>query len=151
LTGYAVPKVVITFFVVAMIIVLFGHFFATGNSLSLSNLPIFISLLLLVPLYVWEKNHAKRAELSKEVDGKSKSMVFFWIFALFILALSIRIPSVLLLSGLPLEKTPVICLTILTILVVEKTDISAFGFKMKRMGRSLLYGALFFLLLDGIG
>ena len=151
MTGHAVPKVIITFFVVAMITVLVGYFFATGNVLSLNNLPILVSLLLLVPLYVWEKNYAKTAELSKEVNRKNKSTVFFWIFALFILALSIRIPSVLLVSGIPLEKTPVIYLTILTVLVVEKTDISAFGFKVKRIGKSLLYGMLFFLLLDGIG
>jgi membrane protease YdiL (CAAX protease family) len=151
LTDDAVPKVVVAFFVVAMITMLFGYFFATGSSLSISNLPILVSLLLLIPLYVWEKNRAKTAELSKEVDGRNRRTVFFWILALFILALSIRIPSVLLLYGLPLEKTAVIYLTILTILVVEKTDISAFGFKIQRIGRSLLYGALFFILLDGIG
>jgi membrane protease YdiL (CAAX protease family) len=151
LTGNAVLKAVITFFVVAIITMLFGYFFATGSSLSLTNLPILVSLLLLIPLYVWEKNRAKTAELSKEVDGRNRRTVLFWILVLFILALSIRIPSVLLVYGLPLEKTAVIYLTILTILVVEKTDISAFGFKIERIGRSLVYGALFFILLDGIG
>lgn len=91
----------------------------------------------------------KKTELSKEINGRDKNIVLSWIFALFILALSVRIPSVLL-FGMPYEKTPLIYLTILTILFIEKVVISAFGFKTKNIWKSLIFGFLFFVILDGL-
>lgn len=52
--------------------------------------------------------------------------------------------------GMPYEKTPLIYLLIFTILVIEETDVSAFGFKTKNIGKSLLFGFLFFAILDGL-
>lgn len=107
-----------------------------------------VSVLLIIPIYVWCKSLSKRGSLTKEVNEKEKS-ILFWIFALFILALSVRIPSVLL-FGEPYEKTPLIYLTILTILFIEKKDVSAFGFKIRNLSKSLLWGLLFFLVLGGL-
>jgi membrane protease YdiL (CAAX protease family) len=68
---------------------------------------------------------------------------------LFILALSVRIPSVLL-FGMPYEKTPLIYLIILTVLIIEKADVSVFGFKTRNIGKSLLFGFLFSVILGGL-
>jgi len=51
---------------------------------------------------------------------------------------------------MPYEKTPLIYLTILTVLIVEQTDVSVFGFKTRNIGKSLLFGFLFFIILDGL-
>ncbi len=68
---------------------------------------------------------------------------------MFVLAMSIRVPSVLL-FGEPYEKTPLIYLLVLTILLVEKTDLVAFGFKTEKMLKSLLTGTMFFLVFAGV-
>ena len=83
------------------------------------------------------------------MNRRDKSIVLSWIFGLFILALSVRIPSVLL-FGMPYEKTPLIYLVILTVLIIEKADVSAFGFKTRNIWKSLLFGFLFFVILDGL-
>lgn len=140
-------KVLLAYFAIAFTILLTGHFFPAENE-NATYIPVLLSVLLLIPLFVWHKSYRKKASLSKEADGRDKGTVLLWIFALFILALSIRIPSVLLFN-LPYEKTPLIYLVILTMLIVEKTDVSAFGFKTKNIGKSLLFGLLFFVVLDG--
>jgi membrane protease YdiL (CAAX protease family) len=84
-----------------------------------------------------------------EVSSRDNAKVLLWILTVFVLALSVRIPSVLL-FGVPYEKTPLIYLIVLIILVFEKTDLSAFGLKIKRITRSFSYGLVFFLLFDGI-
>lgn len=113
----------------------------------MSAVPIVVSVTLLFPFYIWYRGYRQSTELSKEVKIMDRDTVILWVFALFVLALSVRIPSVLL-FGAPYEKTPVILLTILAIAVIEKTDISVFGFTAKRFGRSLVYGLAFFLLLN---
>jgi len=144
----ALPKVLLIYFAVAVIIFLNGYFFTVENE-SITSIPVLLSVLLVIPIYVWCKTSCKKTEFSKETDGRNKSTVLSWIFALFILALSVRIPSVLL-FGMPYEKTPLIYLTILTILVIEKADVSAFGFKTRNIQKSLLFGFLFFFILDGL-
>ncbi len=140
-------KVLLAYFAIAFTILLTGHFFPAENE-NTTSIPVLLSVLLLIPLLAWHKSYRKKASLSKEADGRDKGTVLLWIFALFILALSIRIPSVLLFN-LPYEKTPLIYLVILTMLIVEKTDVSAFGFKTKNIGKSLLFGLLCFVVLDG--
>jgi len=130
-----------------MIIFMNGYFFTVEN-VSITSVPVLLSVLLIIPIYVSWKT-SKKIEFSKETDGRNKSVVVSWIFALFILALSVRIPSVLL-FGMPYEKTPLIYLTILTVLIVEQTDVSVFGFKTRNIGKSLLFGFLFFIILDGL-
>lgn len=148
LTRSAVPKILLIYLAVAVIICSNGYFFRTENE-PVTSIPIFLSVLLIVPMYVWCKTSCEKTEFSKEINGRDNSIVLSWIFALFILALFVRIPSVLL-FGIPYEKTPLIYLIILTILVIEKTDVSAFGFKSKNIWKSLLFGFLFFIILDGL-
>ena len=144
----ALPKVILVYFAVAVIIFLNGYFFGAENE-SIASIPVLLSVLLVIPIYVWWKTSCKKTEFSEEINGRDKSVVLSWIFGLFILALSVRIPSVLL-FGMPYEKTPLIYLTILTILIIEKTDVSAFGFKTRNIGKSLVFGFLFFFILDGL-
>jgi membrane protease YdiL (CAAX protease family) len=147
LTG-AVRKTLLVYFAVAVIIFLSGHFFR-AESESVTYIPVLLSVLLVIPIYTWWKTSCKKTDFSEETNGRDKNTVLSWIFALFILALSVRIPSVLL-FGMPYEKTPLIYLTILTILFIEKVDVSAFGFKTRNIQKSLLFGFLFFIILDGL-
>ena len=148
MTRSAVPKVLLVYFAVAVIIFLSGYFFKAEDE-SVTFIPVLLSVLLVIPIYVLWKTYCKKTELSKEINGRDKNTVLSWIFALFILALSVRIPSVLL-FGMPYEKTPLIYLTILTILFIEKVVISAFGFKTRNIWKSLIFGFLFFVILDGL-
>lgn len=116
---------------------------------ALGSFPIVLSILLLIPIYVWFRGYSKRAELSQEIKARKKNIVLCGIFSLFVLALSIRVPSVLLFNA-PYEKTPLILLTVLTIVIVEKTDLSAFGFTIKRLGAALFHGLIFFVLLNAL-
>lgn len=136
--------VILTYFAVASIILLSGYFFP-GES----NIPIFISIMFLIPLYLWKKNYQKKMELSKEINGRGEGAVLFWVFALFILALLVRIPSVLLFN-MPYEKLPLIYLLTLTMIVVERTDVSAFGFKTQKLGKALFYGISFYIIFGGV-
>lgn len=144
----SVPKILLVYFAVAVTIFLSGYFFRAENE-YITSIPVLLSVLLIIPIYIWCKTSCEKTEFLKEINGRDKSLVLSWIFALFILALSVRIPSVLL-FGMPYEKTPLIYLIILTILIIEKTGVSAFGFKIKNIGKSLLLGFLFFAILDGL-
>ncbi|MGB9676259.1 MAG: lysostaphin resistance A-like protein [Candidatus Bathyarchaeales archaeon] len=79
---------------------------------------------------------------------EARAKFFSWVFTLFILAMLVRIPSVLLFN-MPYEKLPIIYLLILTIVVIEGTDVSAFGFKIQSMTRAVFYGILFYIILGG--
>ncbi|MBS7632269.1 CPBP family intramembrane metalloprotease [Candidatus Bathyarchaeota archaeon] len=111
------------------------------------DLPVFLSILLLLPLILWCKNYLKKAKLSKEPTVESRETMLFWVLMLFALALVVRVPFVML-FGAPYEKTPLVYLVILTIVLVEKTDIKPFGFKTGNIIKSALYGLLLFSLLD---
>jgi membrane protease YdiL (CAAX protease family) len=140
----AIATVILAYFAVALIILLSGYVLSRE-----SEIPILISLLSLIPLYLWKKNYEKKLELSKEINGRSKGSILFWVFALFILALLVRIPSVLSFN-MPYEKAPLIYLLTLTIIVIERTDVSAFGFKTKRIWKAVLYGIVFYIILGGM-
>ena len=148
MTRSAIPKILLAYFTVAVIIFLNGYFFRAENE-SITSLPVLLSVLLVIPIYIWCKTSCEKRGFPKQTNGRDKNTVLSWIFALFILALSVRIPSVLL-FGMPYEKTPLIYLTILTILIIEKTDVSAFGFKTRKIRKSLFFGFLFFIILDGL-
>lgn len=137
-------KIILTYFALALII-LFSAYFSQPQPF----IPIFMSLLLLIPIYIWHEGYSEKEKLSKEANGRGKWRMFQWIFILFILALSIRVPSALL-FGMPYEKTPLIFLTIMTIVLIEKTDISVFGFKTENIEKSLSYGFAFFIIFGGI-
>lgn len=143
-----ITNVILAYYVVAETILLVGYLFPAPAE-SAIYIPILLSLLLLIPLYAWQKNYRRKTELSEEVVEKDKRKTVYWILVLLALALSVRIPSVLTL-GEPYEKTPLICLLLLTMLVIEKTSPSAFGFKTENLGKALLYGLMFFAVLDGL-
>ncbi|MEM3700936.1 MAG: CPBP family intramembrane glutamic endopeptidase [Candidatus Bathyarchaeia archaeon] len=138
-----VAAVVLIYFSVALIILISGCVLP-GESF----IPIIVSLLFLIPLYFWKKNYST-AELSKEVNGRAKGVVLLWVLALFFLALLVRIPSVLLFN-MPYEKLPLIYLLTLTIIVIERTDVAAFGFKTQKLGKAIFYGIAFYIIFGGM-
>ncbi|MDH5793425.1 MAG: CPBP family intramembrane metalloprotease [Candidatus Bathyarchaeota archaeon] len=137
----AVLKAILTYFALALIIFLSAYLFST-------DVAMFFSVLLLIPILIWQENHPEKEKLSKQVDGRNKGTILFWIFTLFILALFVRIPSALL-FGMPYEKTPLIYLTVFTIIAIEKTDISAFGFRTQNIGKAIFHGLIFYAILGG--
>lgn len=139
--AFAIP--VIVYFIVASAVMLVA-FLSPEESWT----PMLFASALLVPLYLWVRDHAKKVALSKKVDGKTFGTAVGWALMLFFLALLVRVPSVLMFN-MPHEKAPLIYLIVLTIVLVEKTDLSAFGFKTQKMARALMYGAFFFIILQG--
>lgn len=71
-----------------------------------------------------------------------------WTLALFLLALTVRVPSALIFK-MPYEKAPIIYLLTFTIVLVEETELTVFGFKTQKMAKALLNGAVFFIILQG--
>ncbi len=139
-------KVGVAYFAIASALLLIAYVFP-GQDESVSSVPVLASLLLLVPLYAWFRMRGGKRELSKDIIAANKSEALFWVFALFLLAMLIRIPSVLI-FGVPFEKTPVIFLTISAIVLIEKTDPATFGFTTRKLGKSLLYGVIFYITLN---
>ncbi|MEM2356083.1 MAG: CPBP family intramembrane glutamic endopeptidase [Candidatus Bathyarchaeia archaeon] len=134
---------IIVYFTVALAIMLVA-FLSRGESWP----PMIFALTLLIPLYLWVKDYSGRIKLSDKVDKKSIGVVAGWALMLFLLALLVRIPSVLMFN-MPYEKTPLIYLLTLTIVLVEKKELSVFGFKTHRMIKALLYGVVYFAILQG--
>jgi membrane protease YdiL (CAAX protease family) len=141
LTETAFLKAILTYFALALIIFLSAYFLST-------DVAMFFSIFLLVPILLWQENYPEREKLSKQVNGRDKGTILSWVLALFILALLVRVPSTLL-FGMPYEKTPLIYLTVFTIIAMEKTDISAFGFKTQNIGKALFHGLIFYAILGG--
>jgi membrane protease YdiL (CAAX protease family) len=141
LTEIAVLKTILTYFALALITFIIAYLFSP-------DVALFFSILLLIPIFIWQENYAGKEKLSKQVNGRDKSTILFWIFMLFILALFVRIPSALL-FGMPYEKTPLIYLTVFTIIFIEKTDISAFGFRTQNIGKAIFHGLTFYAILGG--
>lgn len=139
---WVVLKVVAVYFLVSAVLLLFGFLFPAENEF-VTSVPIALSVFLLVPIYVWYRRHSVRASLSQQIDGRDRDAIFSWVFALFLLAMAIRIVSVLWFNE-PYEKTSVIYLVILAIVVVEGVDASVFGFKARNFVKSLLYGLALF-------
>ena len=142
-------KTVLLYYVVAAIIFLLGYFSPTNFSEFVTSPPIFISLLLLVPIFAWQHYLRKKETLPRATVENYGRSPFLRVTALFILALTVRIPSVLW-FGVPYEKTPLVYLLVMTILLIERTDLVAFGFKTEKMMKSLLTGAGFFLAFAGV-
>jgi membrane protease YdiL (CAAX protease family) len=142
LTEMAFSKAVLTYFAFALVIFICAYVYST-------YVAMFFSVLLLIPIFMWERNYPEKEKLSKQVDGRDKRTTISWILKLFILALAVRIPSALLFD-MPYEKTPLIYLTVFSIIVIEKTDISAFGYKIRNMKKAVLYGLIFYAILAGL-
>jgi len=144
LASDVVLKVIVPYFVIASIILVSGYFFPWD-----STVPILLSILLLIPLFVWYNRYFNKEKLSKQIEDEGKSSVLFWVLVIFFLAMFIRIISVMLFSQ-PYEKTPLIYLTFLAILFVDRADVSVFGFKKRKIGKALLYGLVFYLVFGGL-
>ena len=132
------------YFIVAFAILLNAYVFQTEV-----DVPIIFSIILLIPLYIWYRKYATQEKIVEEIPEREKKTVVFWIFILFTLALLIRVPSALTFN-MPYEKTPLIYIVVLTIAVIEKTRISAFGFKTLNFGKALLYGLGFYTVWGGV-
>ncbi len=142
-------KTILVYYGVASAILIVGYFFPARTEYVL-YLPINLSLLLLIPLYLWQMNYRKKTKLPKETTRMDKRAVVLRILALFALVLTIRIPFVLLFNE-PYEKTPLIYLLVLAIILLEKTDLETFGFKTRGFAASIARGVGFFALLGGLG
>ncbi|UCG44936.1 MAG: CPBP family intramembrane metalloprotease [Candidatus Bathyarchaeota archaeon] len=142
-------KTGLTYFTVTLIVFLAAYGFPTEDTTgSLSSVPIFLSIALLAPIYIWHRRYASRTNLGEAVEERSKPSMMLRILILYLLAMAVRIPSVLWFN-MPYEKTPLIFLTILTIVLLEKTDSSVFGWKSSNLGASLAKGVIFYLVFGG--
>jgi membrane protease YdiL (CAAX protease family) len=140
--GRVVFKVVAVYLVVSAALLMMGFLFPIENEFA-NSAPIMLSLSLLVPIYVWYRWHSGRVSLSREIDGRDERLTVYWIFALFLLAMGVRMMSVLWFDK-PYEKTSVVYLVVSTIALVEGTDVSVFGFKTRKFAKALLLGLAFF-------
>lgn len=139
-------KILIVYFATSSIILASGWLHVV-NVADVNLIPASVSLFLLVPIYVWYRNYRQRTKLSQKIYERRKRAILVAILLLFAAAMLIRIPSVLLLN-MVYEKTPVIFLVILTIVFLEGTDPSVFGFKTKRFSRALLLGLIYYLIYE---
>lgn len=96
-----------------------------------------------MPLFFWHRHYTKQRMLPLE-DRVGKNRVWFEVFALFLLAMTVRIPFVLFL-GMAYEKTAVVYLVVLTIVLVNNLDIRSLGFQTENFARSLLVGLVYYL------
>lgn len=138
-------RVLFVYFLVS-VLVLVSNLVSLGAVAGIAPLPSLLSVLLLIPLWAWHKRRVQKTSLSKQIQDEPKGIVLSWILALFLLALVVRIPSVML-FGMAYEKTPLIYLVVLSIVVLMKNDASLFGFKTEKFGRALLLGALYYAIL----
>jgi hypothetical protein len=144
LIGKDVLNVLAVYFAVSALLLLSGFLFPPPSpSEFISSVPIMLSVFLLIPVFVWNRKCGMQTTLSQRVDGRDKRVVVFWIFALFTLAMVVRFPSVLWFE-VPYEKTPLVYLLTLTMVLVERTDVSAFGLKTKGMGKAVSFGLTYF-------
>lgn len=135
-------KVVAVYFLLSAVLLSIGFLFPTVDEFA-TSVPITLSLLLLVPIYVWHRRHSKRVTLFQQIDGRDKHIILSWVFALFSLAMLTRIMSVLWFN-MPYEKTSVVYLVVLTIVLVEGIDASVFGFKTRKLVKAILFGLALF-------
>jgi len=139
-------KILVVYFLVSSLI-LASNLVPLGCLGGLDILPSLFSVLFLIPLWIWHTKGLKKTPLSKQIKDEPRQMVLLWVLALFFLALVVRIPSVLL-FGMAYEKTPLIYLVVLSIVVLMKNEVSVFGFRADSFGRALLLGAVYYLIFD---
>jgi membrane protease YdiL (CAAX protease family) len=106
--------------------------------------PMIFSVILLIPLFVWYRFFRKSAVLSREMSKTKKNSIWLGILALFFLAMVVRLPAVLLFGNV-YEKTPLIYLIVLTIILVKKENLGPYGFRTEKFGKALLVGLVYYL------
>ena len=136
------------YFALATLVLLSGYVFPSETK-SVTDVPIALSILLLLPLHLWQREHRAKNSPAKDIPTRNRDLTLFSVLALFALALTVRIPSALWFYQ-PYEKTPLIYLIVLTILLIEKTDLSAFGFRTENLGKSVLQGLALFAVIGGV-
>ncbi len=113
----------------------------TSASIAGISIPYFVSqilsVLFLIPLLIWYRS--KAPEFSTSDNRKTLRRVVLGIVGLYVLAMSVRIPAVAFL-GFPLEKTPLIYLVVLTLLLVERRPIFSHGFSRAQLRNQLGLG-----------
>lgn len=112
--------------------------------------PTMLSMALLVPLLVWYRSFRKRAVLSSQIGKEEKNCILLGILALFFLAMVVRLPSVLLFGNV-YEKTPLIYLVVLAIILVKKESLGLYGFRTERFGKALVVGLVYYLVYELAG
>ncbi len=114
-----------------------------GRIESIELAPMIISLVLLIPLSIW---YTQARTHSAEPDSKiERTAILSESIVLFSLAMIVRIPCVLLL-GMSFEKTPLIYLLALTVVLIKTEDLGSFGFKTRKRWSSLINGFVYYLL-----
>lgn len=110
-------------------------------------LPVNISFILLIIVYIWYRDYAKDRELLSKVPEVSIKDTWILILGLFLLSMIVRAPSVLL-YGEPYEKIVVIYLTVLAAVLILGCKLSVFGFKSERFGRALMIGVVYYFIFE---
>ncbi len=141
-------KVALTYLIVAAGILL-SNFAWNASTLYVTEIPVLLSLVLLLPLYLWQRQYRKTVNLKDAASAENAGAVYSLTAVLLLLALFVRIPSVLW-FGKPFEKTPLIYLLVMTVLLLERADLSGFGFRTERIGRSFLCGLGLLATLGGV-
>lgn len=139
---------VILLYAVVSVLVFASDFIPLGRVEDVNVSPAIFSLILLVPLFFWHKHYTRRRQFSSE-DHAGKGRVWFEVFALFSLAMTARIPLIFLL-GMAFEKTAVIYLIVLIVVLASNHHLGSFGFRSENFARSLLAGLSYYLVY-GIG
>jgi len=103
----------------------------------------FVSLILLIPLFIWYKRCRGKLNLSLETKAE-KGFVLAEVLVMFSVAMAIRIPMVLLL-GMAYEKTAIVYLVVLTILLIKRNYLEAYGFKTEGFVKLVLVGLAYYL------
>ena len=135
--------IVAILYVAVSFLIFSSGFIEIAKVSDLSVLPAVVSLVLLVPLFFWYKRHKQRRELSSvvEVDG---GFVWVEVLGLFLAAMAVRVPMVLVL-GMSYEKTAVVYLVVLTAVLIKKNSLDVYGFRTERFARSLGVGLAYYL------
>jgi membrane protease YdiL (CAAX protease family) len=141
-------RIILLYYVIATII-LASAFLQSAPEVFFIYLPILLSILLLVPIYRWQKSFWENEDRPKEIADENRETALLRIVGLYALAMSVRIPSVLLFNQ-PYEKTPLIYLLVMVILVIEQVDLSAFGFRTENLRKSITYGVALFAIYGGL-
>jgi membrane protease YdiL (CAAX protease family) len=123
-------------------LVFISDYVSLGRIDDIKMAPMIASLALLIPLTWWVRQTRTPATTAgKEVERRS---VWSEVLLLFSLAMVVRIPFVLSL-GMSFEKTPIIYLLVLVIVLIKKSNLRSFGFRTENFGFSLLIGFIYYL------
>ena len=134
---------IVTVYTLVSLLVFASDLVQLGRIEDIELAPMMASLVLLIPLTLW---YTKAQTQGAALDSKAgRRNIWSEVLVLFSLAMTVRIPFVLLL-GMSFEKTPLIYLLALTVVLIKKADLGSFGFKTKKLGFSLLIGLVYYVI-----